>query len=78
MRELSYTELQTRDDSIEGYAYRRYWKGHYLPELSFLMARSGAVEHVKLAPFGPKNDQAADQLIAAYSSMRLLGNILYE
>ena len=34
VRELSYTELQTRDDSIEGYAYRRYWKGHYLPELS--------------------------------------------
>jgi len=33
-RELSYTELQTREDSIEAYAYRRYWKGHYLPELS--------------------------------------------
>jgi FAD/FMN-containing dehydrogenase len=34
VRELSYIELQTRDDSIEGHAYRRYWKGHYLPELS--------------------------------------------
>src|SRR5260370_11050876 len=34
VRELSYTELQTRDDSIEGHAYRRYWNGHYLPELS--------------------------------------------
>jgi FAD/FMN-containing dehydrogenase len=34
LRELSYLELQTRDDSIEGHAYRRYWKGHYLPELS--------------------------------------------
>jgi FAD/FMN-containing dehydrogenase len=34
VRELSYLELQTRDDSIEGYAYRRYWKGHYLPGLS--------------------------------------------
>ena len=34
VRELSYTELQTRDDSIEGHAFRRYWKGHYLPELS--------------------------------------------
>jgi FAD/FMN-containing dehydrogenase len=32
--ELSYTELQTRDDSTEGHAYRRYWKGHYLYELS--------------------------------------------
>ena len=34
VRELSYIELQTRDDSMEGHAYRRYWKGHYLPELS--------------------------------------------
>ena len=33
VRELSYLELQTRDDSIEGHAYRRYWKGHYLPGL---------------------------------------------
>jgi FAD/FMN-containing dehydrogenase len=34
VRELSYLELQTRDDSIKGHAYRRYWKGHYLPGLS--------------------------------------------
>jgi FAD/FMN-containing dehydrogenase len=34
VRELSYTELQTRDDDAEGHAYRRYWKGHYLPGLS--------------------------------------------
>src|SRR5262249_24884673 len=33
VRELSYIELQTRDDDIEGHAYRRYWKGHYRPEL---------------------------------------------
>ena len=33
VREFSYLELQTRDDSIEGHAYRRYWKGHYLPGL---------------------------------------------
>ena len=32
--ELSYLALQTSDDSIEGYSYRRYWKGHYLHELS--------------------------------------------
>jgi FAD/FMN-containing dehydrogenase len=31
--ELSYLTLQTRDDSIEGHSYRRYWKGHYLPSL---------------------------------------------
>jgi FAD/FMN-containing dehydrogenase len=41
VRELSYTELQTRDDSIESHAYRRYWKGHYLPELS-----DGAIEAI--------------------------------
>ncbi|MGH2867726.1 MAG: FAD-binding oxidoreductase [Solirubrobacteraceae bacterium] len=29
----SYLELQRRDDSDEGYAKRRYWKGHYLPAL---------------------------------------------
>jgi FAD/FMN-containing dehydrogenase len=34
VRELSYLELQSRDDSTEGHAYRRYWKGHYLPDLS--------------------------------------------
>ncbi len=34
VRELSYLTLQTRDDSIEGHSYRRYWKGHYLPELT--------------------------------------------
>ena len=32
--ELPYLTLQTRDDSEEGYSHRRYWKGHYLPELS--------------------------------------------
>jgi FAD binding domain/Berberine and berberine like len=34
VHELSYLALQTRDDSTEGHAYRRYWKGHYLRELS--------------------------------------------
>ncbi len=34
VRELSYLALQSRDDSIEGHSYRRYWKGHYLPALS--------------------------------------------
>jgi FAD/FMN-containing dehydrogenase len=34
VRELSYLTLQSRDDSIEGHSYRRYWKGHYLPGLS--------------------------------------------
>ena len=34
VHELSYLALQTRDDDVEGHSYRRYWKGHYLPELS--------------------------------------------
>jgi FAD/FMN-containing dehydrogenase len=34
VRELSYLTLQTLDDSTEGHTFRRYWKGHYLPELS--------------------------------------------
>jgi FAD/FMN-containing dehydrogenase len=31
--ELSYLELQRREDSIEGHALRRYWKGHYFRAL---------------------------------------------
>lgn len=30
---LSYLELQTREDDIEGHSWRRYWKGHYFREL---------------------------------------------
>jgi FAD/FMN-containing dehydrogenase len=32
--ELSYLDLQTREDTIEGHAIRRYWKGHYFAELT--------------------------------------------
>lgn len=31
---MSYVELQRMDDTIEEHAQRRYWKGHYLRELS--------------------------------------------
>ena len=31
--EPSYVELQTREDSVQGHAYRRYSKGHYLRAL---------------------------------------------
>jgi FAD/FMN-containing dehydrogenase len=34
VEELSYLELQTREDSVEGHARRRYWKGHFIDELS--------------------------------------------
>lgn len=30
---MPYVELQTMDDTPEGHAFRRYWKGHYLREL---------------------------------------------
>lgn len=39
--ELSYLALQTRDDDVEGHSYRRYWKGHYLPDLT-----DGAVDAI--------------------------------
>jgi len=32
--ELSYVDLQRIDDTPQGYELRRYWKGHYLRELS--------------------------------------------
>src|ERR687893_2921661 len=32
--ELSYLELQTREDTDQEHAVRRYWKGHYFRELS--------------------------------------------
>ena len=32
--ELSYVDLQRIDDTPQGHAMRRYWKGHYLSELS--------------------------------------------
>jgi FAD/FMN-containing dehydrogenase len=31
--EPSYVALQSREDSVQGHAVRRYWKGHYLPGL---------------------------------------------
>ena len=33
VEDLSYLQLQIRDDSTEGHALRRYWKGHYFREL---------------------------------------------
>ena len=39
MAELTYVDLQRREDSIEGHELRRYWKGHYFRELP-----DGAIE----------------------------------
>jgi FAD/FMN-containing dehydrogenase len=33
VQELSYLELQRMDDTVEGHALRRYWKGHYFRSL---------------------------------------------
>jgi FAD/FMN-containing dehydrogenase len=33
IKEMSYLELQTRDDSPQGHTLRRYWKGHYFSQL---------------------------------------------
>jgi FAD/FMN-containing dehydrogenase len=33
VQRLSYLALQRRDDSVQGHAVRRYWKGHYLADL---------------------------------------------
>ncbi|MEV0385720.1 FAD-binding oxidoreductase [Nonomuraea sp. NPDC050643] len=32
VRDLSYLDLQTMDDTVEGHRHRRYWKGHYFGE----------------------------------------------
>jgi FAD/FMN-containing dehydrogenase len=34
VEELDYLALQRMDDTLEGHALRRYWKGHYLRSLS--------------------------------------------
>jgi FAD/FMN-containing dehydrogenase len=39
VEELSYLDLQTREDNTAGHAVRRYWKGHYVTDLSL-----GAIE----------------------------------
>ncbi|WBQ06670.1 FAD-binding oxidoreductase [Kribbella sp. CA-293567] len=33
VEELPYLTLQSRDDSVQGHHYRRYWKGHYFKTL---------------------------------------------
>jgi FAD/FMN-containing dehydrogenase len=34
IEDLSYLDLQRMDDTLEGHALRRYWKGHYFQSLS--------------------------------------------
>ncbi len=53
--ELTYLDLQRMDDTIEGHALRRYWKGHYfrsLPDeaLDAFLARGTSDGHGELLP----------------------------
>jgi FAD/FMN-containing dehydrogenase len=66
VEELSYLELQTRDDRAEGHAVRRYWKGHYLAELpdeaivALLAGRDSASPNVSLQAYGGAIAEVAD------------------
>ncbi|WP_116949939.1 FAD-binding oxidoreductase [Jiangella endophytica] len=75
--ELSYVDLQTREDSPEGHAYRRYWKGHYvrgLPDEAIdAMVEHGAADMgISLQAYGgaiadvPDDDAAFSQRDAAF------------
>ena len=65
--ELSYLKLQTSDDSIEGHARRRYWKGHYLPDLpdeaiaALLAGRDASSPNVSLQTYGGAIAEVADE-----------------
>ena len=69
VRELSYLELQTMDDSVEGHALRRYWKGHYVRELpdeaieAYLLrgAADGRGEHLPAASLQAYGGAIADR-----------------
>jgi FAD/FMN-containing dehydrogenase len=55
--ETSYLHLQSRDDTPQGHARRRYWKGHYLPALpdaaiDALLVRSEGAPNVGLQSWG--------------------------
>jgi FAD/FMN-containing dehydrogenase len=55
--EISYLDLQRRDDTPQGHARRRYWKGHYLRALpdeaiGALLARGNNFPNVSLQAYG--------------------------
>ena len=69
--ELSYVDLQRIDDTPQGHAMRRYWKGHYLRELSdeaiesLLRSRSepsrGGLPNIGLQAYGGAIADVPDQ-----------------
>jgi FAD/FMN-containing dehydrogenase len=63
---LSYLTLQRRDDSAQGHAVRRYWKGHYLADLpddaiaALLADRDESSPDVSLQTYGGAIAEVAD------------------
>jgi FAD/FMN-containing dehydrogenase len=64
--ELSYLQLQSRDDSVEGHSVRRYWKAHYLPGVpdeaivALLAGRDQSSPNVSLQAYGGAIADVAD------------------
>jgi FAD/FMN-containing dehydrogenase len=62
----SYLALQRRDDSTQGHAVRRYWKGHYLADLpddaiaALLTDRDESSPDVSLQTYGGAIAEVAD------------------
>ena len=59
--ELSYVDLQRIDDTPQGHALRRYWKGHYLRELS-----DDAIEALSQSRTGPPTGGLPNVGLQAY------------
>lgn len=64
---MTYLQLQTREDDVEGHHWRRYWKGHYFSDLGdavidALLARDGAdLPDVSLQAYGGAIADVADE-----------------
>ncbi|HSD76723.1 MAG TPA: FAD-binding protein, partial [Solirubrobacteraceae bacterium] len=81
----SYVELQRREDTVRGHALRRYWKGHYLRELTAeaiaaLLARDGDLApNVSLQSYGgaiadvPDDDTAFGRRDTAFELVAAAG-----
>ncbi|WP_262848178.1 FAD-binding oxidoreductase [Mumia quercus] len=68
VEELSYVDLQRRDDTVEGHAVRRYWKGHYLRDLpddaiDVLVSQDPSVA-AGIQAYGGAIDEVADDATA--------------
>jgi FAD/FMN-containing dehydrogenase len=82
--ETSYLHLQSRDDTPQGHARRRYWKGHYLPALpdaaiDTLLVRGEGLPSVSLQAWGgaiadvPDEDAAFSHRDATFDYMAAAG-----